>query len=217
MLAGITEAGDIICVYAHLEKNFQAERAISSGKESSDLEKRLSNTLVALYISVLRFLAKAACHLHHSTARRDLEDALRMNDWAGDLKALREQSRRCDQFDQSLQRRQKGSEKLENIVESLLRKVKLSMEEEEKSLRAEYKKEVAIIKWVSKVHVRTAHWTVRGLMGDFAESSGARVFERVQTWLRSDQPVFWLVGSGELQGRDGIGRLCGRLANLTPG
>ncbi|KAH6845078.1 hypothetical protein B0I37DRAFT_379127 [Chaetomium sp. MPI-CAGE-AT-0009] len=202
MLKGINEAGDIVYVYADFEKRLRAKRAVLGG-----LEERLSNALVDLYVSMLRFLAKAACHLDHNTARRAVGNAFKTNDWADDLADLREQSRRCDRLGESLQR--EGLPKQHESVESVLGEIKQYVEETKESLRAEYKKQDEIIKWASKVDVRATHWKVRDLMGKpSADSSGALVFEEIiRGWLISDQPVFWLVGSGELGRHDGTWRL----------
>lgn len=189
MINEIEATGDILCLYLLVEERLAAEGF-------NELRIKFEETLVDLYVSVLRFLANAACHLSRNTVWRTLKDASKFSDWEGQVKELQEKRQRFERFSDALEREGMGEYK--KRVEKMLDEAKQGVKEIADGIESMKKENEKLIEWVCPVDVQAEHYTIRDKMGRvYADSSGEWLHGRFDEWMESDKPVYWLVGSGE--------------------
>jgi hypothetical protein len=147
-----------------------------------------------LYFEILDFLARAACSLNSSTAKRLGHEALKRDDWGEKLKSIRKADEDCQPFVNEYynQEQRNGNSVLTDLlkqqqdsVQKLLEKVNEKLGENEK-----------IISWVSEINVESAHSQVRAKLGSQYQNTGQWLRPYYRAWLDSEKSTFWLRGSG---------------------
>ncbi|KAL2138568.1 hypothetical protein VTI28DRAFT_6589 [Corynascus sepedonium] len=194
LLRGVDDVTDFVYIYWEVERRVAISRLTS-------LLKRFREILTELYLSILRFLAKASTALHRNTTIRTASNAFKRYDWASEVDDIKKLHQRCRYF-ALLSISKADDEKLRRlIIEALdqgFEDSKRAIEELKRGLSIEHEKTLKVVNWVSTVNVQFEHQAVRDNLGDhYADRSGTWLREFVDEWMRSEQPVFLLTGSGE--------------------
>lgn len=181
---------------------------------ASEETKRLANavhtndcdqfhkSLVKLYKSVLVFLARTIIHLHSNTLAQVLAN-IAVNNWRDLVSDIKTARTECESRVNSLRFTvlQDGQDASKTSLEKLVE----MMEAISRVINDRFNTDKEIVSWISKINVPNLHKEVQDLIGrpftasagDWIDTSDTFGEPPLRKWMASDDPVFWIVGSGE--------------------
>jgi hypothetical protein len=185
---------DLVLIYWEVERKVATSRL-------TNLLMRFQESLTKLYLSILRFLAKASTALHSNTAVRTASNLVRRHDWESQVDDIKDLHQKCENLAKHSisTAEEEGLRKLvREVVDKGFEGTRQAIEEMKKSLQKEHQNINDILNWVSAVDVKDDHQTIRSNMGEYyANRSGIWLREVVDTWMKSETPAFLLTGSGK--------------------